>query len=62
MKKLTIPQLNIYAPSLKEDGIIEQLPNDDIDIDNFLHYPILISNNGSLWKYGNLYLLSKLKS
>lgn len=62
MQKVTLPRLDIF--SIKVDGNIEspkQEPNDDFDIDNFLHFPLLINNNGSLWKHGNLYLLSKLK-
>lgn len=60
MKKLLIPQIKIYTPSIK-NGIKCETLNDDFDIDNFLHYPLLINNDGSLWKHGNLYLLSKLK-
>ena len=58
MKKLLLNQINIYTPISKDKQII----NDDFDIDNFLHYPILINSDGSLWKHGNLYLLSKLKA
>ena len=61
MKKLLLRQIHIYSPTFK-DGTIKQELNDDIDIDNFLHYPLLINNDGSLWKHGNLYLLSKLKA
>ena len=61
MKKLLLPQVNIYTPSIRDGKVIEK-SNDDIDIDNFLHYPLLINDDGSLWKYGNLYLLSKLKA
>ncbi len=61
MKKNLISTLEIYAPKIKDKKIIQVL-NDDFDIDNFLHYPLLINNDGSLWKDGNLYLLSKLKS
>jgi len=61
MKKLLIPQIKIYIPIINNETIHET-QNDDIDIDNFLHYPLLINNDGSLWKHGNLYLLSKLKA
>lgn len=60
MKKLLLNQINIYKPSYM-NGTIKEVVNDDIDIDNFLHYPLLIDKDGSLWKHGNLYLLSKLK-
>jgi len=62
MQKITLPRLDIF--NIKVDGNIEspkQELNDDFDIDNFLHFPLLINNNGSLWRHGNLYLLSKLK-
>jgi len=61
MKKAQIPQLKIYTPKIEDKKIVETL-NDDFDIDNFLHHPFLINNDGSLWKHGNLYLLYKLKA
>ena len=65
MTKKLLNQIHIYTPStLIADGTIKanKIPNDDIDIDNFLHYPILLNNDNSLWKHGNLYILSKLKA
>ena len=62
MQKITLPRLDIFQT--KVNGNIKspkQELNDDFDIDNFLHFPLLINNNGSLWRHGNLYLLSKLK-
>jgi len=50
-----------FSPSIVDSCKYMQILNDDFNIDNFLHYPLLINNDGSLWKYGNLYLLSKLK-
>ena len=61
MKKALLSQIKIYSPQIKKGKIIETISN-EFDIDNFLHYPILINSDGSLWKHGNLYLLSKLKS
>jgi len=61
MKKHLISQLQIYTPEIQNHKVIEST-NDDFDIDNFLHYPLLINNDGSLWEHGNLYILSKLKS
>ena len=61
MKKILIPQVKIYKP-LIEEGQLLQSTNNNFYIDSFLHYPLLINSDGSLWKYGNLYLLSKLKS
>ncbi|RXJ78761.1 hypothetical protein CRV03_01670 [Arcobacter sp. F155] len=58
MKKIILPKLDIYTPLQKSNQII----NEDYDIDNYLHYPILIDEDGIPWKYGNLYLLSKLKN
>ena len=62
MQKSTLKQLKIFQPLIVNSCKHIQISNDDFDIDNFLHYPFLINNDGSLWKYGNLYLLSKLKS
>jgi len=61
MKKIVLPQFKIFKP-LIEDGKLKEAVNDDIDVNNFLHFPILTNSNGSLWKHGNLYLLTKLKS
>ena len=58
MKKITLNSLDIYTPLSKEKSI----QNEDFDIDNFLHFPILVHNDGSVWKHGSLYLLSKLKN
>lgn len=58
MKKLTLKKLDIFTPISKEQFI----PNEEFDIDNFLHFPILTHDDGSVWKHGSLYLLSKLKN
>lgn len=62
MYKVTLKRLDIYYPVATKNNLehIDDI-NEDFDIDNFLHFPILINKDGSLWKYGNLYLLSKLK-
>lgn len=61
MKKLTINNLEIYTPTFRESKLVK-IPNDEFDITNFLHFPILTNEDDSIWKHGSLYLLSKLKS
>ena len=58
MKKITLRKLDIYTLISKDKTV----QNDDFDIDNFLHFPVLVEDNGSIWKHGSLYLLSKLKN
>lgn len=58
MKKVMIPRLDIYTPINRNKKIV----NEDFDIDIFLHFPIITEDNGELWEYGSLYLLSKLKA
>ena len=58
MKKLTLKRLDVFTPISKDQSI----PNEEFDIDNFLHFPILTHDDGSIWKHGSLYLLSKLKN
>lgn len=62
MEKLTVQSLDIYDVFIDKNKNIEKRISDDFYTDNFLHYPLLVNNDGSLWKYGNLYILSKLKS
>lgn len=57
MKKLTLKRLDIFTPISKDQSI----PNEEFDIDNFLHFPIITYDDGSIWKHGSLYLFSKLK-
>jgi hypothetical protein len=57
MQKFTLNKLNIFTP-LSNNKLMQ---NEDFDIDNFLHFPVLINNDGNVWKHGSLYLLSKLK-
>lgn len=57
MIKQTI-HLNIFTPLSKEKFI----QNEDFDIDNFPHFPVLLNDDGSIWKHGSLYLLHKLKA
>jgi len=61
MQKVTLPKLEIFYTTINNKNNPKQKLNDDFDIDNFLHFPILINDDGTLWKHGNLYLLSKLK-
>lgn len=58
MKKLTLKRLDIFNPIPKDQSIL----NEEFDIDNFLHFPIITYNDGSVWEHGSLYLLSKLKN
>ena len=58
MKKLTLKRLDIFTPVSKDQSI----SNEEFDINNFLHFPILTHDDGSIWKHGSLYLLSKLKN
>jgi hypothetical protein len=58
MKKVIIRDFKIYTP-IRGDQNCE---NDSFDIDNFPHFPILLEDDGLIWEYGTLYLLSKLKS
>ena len=58
MKKLTLKRLDIFNPISKDQSIL----NEEFDLDNFLHFPILTHDDGSIWKHGSLYLLSKLKN
>lgn len=57
MKTISLKKIDIYTPL--SNG--KKIDNDDFHIDNFLHFKLIANNDGSLWKYGNLYLLSKLK-
>lgn len=61
MRKIILNQLEIFTPFPHEKGIKKHY-NDDFDIDNFLHFPILINSDGSIWKHGSLYFLHKLKA
>jgi integrase len=58
MNKLTLKRLDIFTPISKDQSI----SNEEFDINNFLHFPILTHDDGSIWKHGSLYLLSKLKN
>jgi len=60
MEKIKLKKLDIYSPKFFNKKLIKN-ENSDFDIDNYLHFPILIEKDGSLWKEANLYLLSKLK-
>ncbi|MCT7568239.1 tyrosine-type recombinase/integrase [Aliarcobacter butzleri] len=53
-----IPHLEIYK--LLPDKT--KVYNDDFYISYYNHFPILINEDGTLWKYANLYLLYKIKS
>lgn len=58
MYKVIINKLDIFTPLSKEQFV----ENEDFDIDNFLHFRVLINDDGSVWNHGSLYLLSKLKN
>jgi integrase len=58
MKINIIPRLDIY----KIESNKSKVYNDDFYITYYNHFPILVHNDGTLWKYANLYLLYKIKS
>ncbi len=63
MKKVTIKNLEIYSPSINQNTeSYTKDYNDDFDINNYLHFTIILNDDSSIWKYGSLYLLSKLKT
>ena len=53
MKKIILSKLDIYTPLQKNN----QISNEDYGIENYLHYPILLDDNGIPLKYENLYLI-----
>jgi integrase len=58
-RKENLQILKIYTPTSNKDVYLE---NSDFKTNYFLHFPILLNNDGSVWKHGTLYLLSKLKN
>jgi len=62
VEKILVPKIDIYSLTYSDKSLeVKKEWNEDFDIDNFLHFPLLVNSDGSLWKDGNLYLLSKLK-
>lgn len=57
MKKIIIRNLQIYTPISKD----MRIRNENFFVDNFPHFPVLLNSDGSVWKYANLYLLSRIK-
>ena len=63
MYKVIINKLDIFTPLSKEQFV----ENEDFDIDNFLHFRVLINDDGSVWGhnrkrkllYGRSHLSSK---
>jgi integrase len=53
-----IPRLEIYKVQSNKIEIY----NDNFYITYYNHFPILVNDDGTLWKYANLYLLYKIKS
>lgn len=70
MKKVIINSLKIFDIKTYIDRNVngekliksKKISHDDFHINEFVHFPVLVKDDGSLWKYGCLYLLSKLKS
>ena len=58
MKINIIPRLEIYK--ILSDK--REVHNDDFYITYYNRFPVLIKDDGTLWKYANLYLLYKIKS
>ncbi len=52
-----IPRLEIYKVQSNKIEIY----NDNFYITYYNHFPILVNDDGTLWKYANLYLLYKIK-
>ncbi|MDX4049126.1 tyrosine-type recombinase/integrase [Aliarcobacter skirrowii] len=60
-EKVTIKTLDIYSPTIDTHGNIVKEYNDDFEVDNYLHFPIILNANKSQWKQANRYLLYRLK-
>lgn len=58
MTKTILTRLDIYTILSNKECI----QNEEFNIDNFLHFPILTKDDGSVWKHGTLYLLHRLKN
>lgn len=58
MERNIIKSFSIYTPLSSNKTAI----NEDFDIDNFFHFPVLTKDDGSVWKHGALYLLHRLKN
>lgn len=62
MKKYTIRNLQLYTPVLNQDKkTYTNKFNDSFNEDYYLHFTVILNDDGSIWKHGTLYLLSKLK-
>jgi len=58
MKKYTIRNLQLYTPVLNQD---KKTYTNKFNEDYYLHFTVILNDDGSIWKHGTLYLLSKLK-
>lgn len=56
--KIKLDKLDIFSI----DSNKNQKENNDFYIDNYLNFPVLLNNDGSVWKHGTLFLLNKIKS
>ncbi|RLA84319.1 MAG: hypothetical protein DRG78_01770 [Epsilonproteobacteria bacterium] len=63
MNTITLNKLAIYTPTIDtlDSTKVNQEINKNYYIDNYIHFSILMNNNNTIWKYGNLYLLYKIK-
>lgn len=63
LPKVLIRQFDIYTPVIKDEGsfTIEKKYYDKYDTDKYLHFPVILNDDKTLWKYGNLFLLNKIK-
>ena len=63
LPKVVIRELDIYTPVIKdeENSIIEKKYFDKYDTNKYLHFPVILNDDKTLWKYGNLFLLNKIK-
>lgn len=64
LPKVVIRELDIYTPVIKdeENFTIEKKYFDKYDTNKYLHFPVILNDDDkTLWKYGNLFLLNKIK-
>jgi len=61
-EKTTIKILDIYSPSIDNQGKVIKDCNDDFELDNYLHFPIILNHNKTQWEDANRYLLYRIKN
>lgn len=61
-EKITIKIFDIYSPLIDNQSKVIKEYNDDFEVDNYLHFPIILNANKSQWEQANRYLLFRLKN